>query len=104
MTTETYTVLEYSELDDLIREHLWPEWDTFVAYQEANNYSNYDFDLRYRESTARDGSPIEYGWKREIREYEERPEWGSKTVYALAKLIEKGILPEDNQILIKVFW
>lgn len=99
---ETYTVIEWHEFEALVAEHLGDSDFNFVADMEARNDSEHVLDLR----TQRISDEIELGWRRDISDWEKNTYQSSygRPRYYLAKLIEKGVLPEDYPFLVTICW
>lgn len=104
MKTVTYTEIDSYELEGLIKEHLGIDYDGFVADLECGNDSKHTFDMAIYKFGGENNDQFETGYRHEIKEYEEYGEnQYARPAYYIAKLVEKGVLPE-GKILVSVCW
>lgn len=98
MKTETYTYIDYGNLEELIEEHLKTEvsgphngWNGFsvIADLECSNDSFHVFSNGMLDILMAGGEP-EDGWM--------------VTPYYIAKLQDMGVIPKEYPVLLEVSW
>lgn len=105
MQKQTITVIDYSEFETLVAEHLGDHDFQFVVDARCSSTEDSEHLFALASRTTDDGT--RFGWEHEIEQYErylaahgEDPY--TRPTYYLAKLIEKGLIDPEHMILVTV--